>query len=258
MRKLFLLVLLSLVPQFSYSDEVEFDHKRTIVIAGPINSDIVPLAAKLVDLAKTKDKPINLLIESPGGSVFTGFIFLNAMKMVQAQGVKINCIVPSYAASMAFIIFAYCNKRYAFDRSLLLFHPMGINFMGKLNVPLADTIKKQFDILGSSMDDELAAIMGMSDRDYHDLNRKELFWIAGELAQVTSRGFITIISSIKGLPHLFDLQSKYSRPAFGTKTRGQKSDPTCSKCHKKPHKDKNKNLFPEYPGIKLNGSNKNK
>lgn len=241
MIKLMLSVFL-LVSTMSEAKTVKVEAKNTVVIQGQVDGRILNSAAQLLSMAKTA-KTINLLIESPGGSVFTGFIFMNAMQQVKSMGVTLNCIVPSYAASMAFIFFSYCDNRYAYQRSMLLFHPIGVGFQGKLNVPGVDRIQKQFSILSDELDDELRRIMGMDKSTYTSFNNSEFFWTASELKKVTSYGFITIVDKIVGLDSLFALERKQG---FNNKHKNKDAE-TCNKCHKKPHKDKTKSIFPGNP-----------
>lgn len=67
-------------------------------------------------------KDLYLILNSPGGSVGTGFQFINKMKTLKGRGTKITCFVPDLAASMAFGIFVHCDQRFVLSESELLWH----------------------------------------------------------------------------------------------------------------------------------------
>lgn len=65
---------------------------------------------------------IQLVINSPGGSVVAGFLFLDRLTALKQRGTAVECYVAEVAASMAFQILLQCDSRYVLDTSFLLWH----------------------------------------------------------------------------------------------------------------------------------------
>ena len=95
--------------------------KPIIRLTGVVDKSIL---SKMRVLNKIKGKKVVLLINSPGGDVYPGLQFIDAMEAVKTRGVKITCVVSNMAASMAFQILSKCDSRYSLANSLLLWHPM--------------------------------------------------------------------------------------------------------------------------------------
>ena len=94
------------------------------MIDGVVDGGIVKLADQLVATSATRYlSKLELVINSPGGGVLEGSIYVSAMQVAKSRGVKINCYVPLLAASMAFTILAHCDQRFALDGALFLWHP---------------------------------------------------------------------------------------------------------------------------------------
>ena len=85
---------------------------------------IDPLVSYLDTLTKKERVPeqIDLVINSPGGSVIAGMFFLNRMSALRDRGTTFNCYVLDVAASMAFQILTQCDSRSALPTSFLLWH----------------------------------------------------------------------------------------------------------------------------------------
>lgn len=72
--------------------------------------------------------PVTFVIDSPGGSVSAGLRFVDSMRLAQARGVVISCIVPrgALAASMGAYVLQFCDLRTMARGSALLFHSVSI------------------------------------------------------------------------------------------------------------------------------------
>ena len=115
----------------AYSGVEVSDKKPTLLINGPIaQGNILPLGEQMIQLANKGEKEVQLIINSPGGQVTTGFLFLSMMEAAKAKGLKVSCFVPTIAASMAFQILMHCDKRYALNTSFLLWHRARVNIGG--------------------------------------------------------------------------------------------------------------------------------
>jgi ATP-dependent protease ClpP protease subunit len=93
---------------------------------------LAPLAQKLAkDIANdTLPSNLTLVINSPGGSVGAGFAFITLLKEAKGTGMKLTCIVPQLAASMAFHILMHCDERHVLAESALLWHRARVQLGG--------------------------------------------------------------------------------------------------------------------------------
>ena len=94
-----------------------------IVIEGRIGNNMKQASETLSALA-SKQKTINVVIDSPGGSVYAGWYFISTIQQAQASGVVIDCYVSGMAASMAFQILSFCDGKYSLPYAMLLWHPV--------------------------------------------------------------------------------------------------------------------------------------
>lgn len=118
---------------------------RAIIINGVIaQGNILPLGDKLLKLEGKE--PVDIVINSPGGEVMTGFLFINQMEAIKANGVTIRCFVPTMAASMAFQILVHCDERYVLDKAFLLWHRVRVSLGGGLGGGVTVTAKAALDL----------------------------------------------------------------------------------------------------------------
>lgn len=193
------------------------EHARSIFITGPIGGEIIDQAQQLLNLAETNKNPIYLVINSPGGAVLPGMQFLQAMRIAQREGVEIRCVVPVFAASMAFQIFAECNKRYAFETSLLLWHPM---WMGGVQRLTHDTVKKiddSFNRLEGPFIKTLRDALQVSDETFYKHYYWET-WHTGLSLQVLTPSFMVLVDKVEGINNIYSLgqQRRQYRSTLGT------------------------------------------
>lgn len=111
-----------------------------LMILGPIGRNMGEASQKILDVTNKGKKEVNIIIDSPGGSVYAGWFFIRNMQKIQAVGVTINCYVDGMAASMAYQILAFCNNRYATPHSMLLWHPVRVGGLRGLTPRQAITV----------------------------------------------------------------------------------------------------------------------
>ena len=172
------------------------DADRSLVLRGAINGSIIDGIPKLQALAEESLEPIHLLINSPGGAVLPGMMFVDAMKAAQSKGIKFVCTSTVLSASMAFIIYAQCDERYALPNTRLLFHPMSISVNGArvkdLYVDLKHTVKEE-----EAIKITLQGQLGIDDETFEENYLAETFWQAALLAKAAP-GFVTIVDNVEG------------------------------------------------------------
>lgn len=200
--------LLNIIPAFA-GPAVDITGPRTVRVVGEINGSVLKLASQIDSMSKENKKPINILINSPGGSVPAGLQLVEAMHIAQARGVKIRCAVTTLAASMAYVVLSQCNERYALSNSLLLFHPARAMLMfAVLKSDDARYMAEELAAIDSDISDLLQDSMGVVTGehkawfDYHF--QHETLWPASRLSRVMPNNrWITIVSDIRSDGSLF-------------------------------------------------------
>lgn len=195
-----------LVP--SQASALEVDRNRTIEINSVVQApEILQDANRVLELSAASTAPIYILINSPGGSVYAGLQFINAMEVAKSRGVVFHCIVPGMAMSMAFQFLLTCNKRYALEHSMLLWHPVRVSGMMTLT---PDMSKSLTESLLQAEEDLLPLIIWklseakMTTTDILKHYREETLWTGRGLERAT-RGFIQIISDIEGMASIWNV-----------------------------------------------------
>ena len=185
---------------------VEVKAARTLRLVGEIGQNSLGFANQLMALAEADAKEdINIIINSPGGMVMAGGIILQAMEAVQSRGIKLNCIVPIYAASMAYTIFHQCDRRYAFQNSLLLFHPIRTFLQEPITGRDAQKIADALNPYDEALRTELKK-SGLSDKEIEEAYYAEKMWTARELATKAKSGYIILIKDVHGINNIFQVQ----------------------------------------------------
>ena len=199
---IFLGLFLSLAPAYA-GPTITMKGSRTLRVDGVIQANALVLAAQIEHLSASDKSPISIIINSPGGSVLAGLQLVEAIHVAQNRGVSINCAVTTLAASMAYVILSECDKRYAFNNSLLLFHPArAFLLMAQLKAGDAKYMGEELAAIDASITRDLHASMGILtevDRAWFQYHYDhETLWTAGRLVPlVPKQGWLTIISDIQ-------------------------------------------------------------
>ncbi len=103
--------------------EKQFIDQRKIIISDAIDQKIAERVIRSLFLLDGIDqsKPITVIINSPGGDVFSGFAIFDTMRLIKAPVIT---LVAGFAASMGSIIMlgSKKGKRYATKNSKVLIH----------------------------------------------------------------------------------------------------------------------------------------
>lgn len=93
---------------------------RKIFIEGEINADTaLEFLKKVMYLNRESEEPISVYINSPGGEVNSGWLYLDVLTGSRAP-VKMYCVGKAY--SMGAVLFACANERYMLPNSELMLH----------------------------------------------------------------------------------------------------------------------------------------
>ena len=207
-----------------------FTKENTVIINQPIaRGTMGPVYARMQEfITKSAPSSLNLIIDSPGGSVTAGFIFVSQMKALQGKGTKITCYVPGLAASMAFQILTQCDERIVLEESALLWHRARTQYMGIITAPQAGQLARDLQ----AVDDYILAtvmkvlVKDMSEEDIKYHFEVETLHIGSNLCNAVPH-FCTSKSSVAGLLEALtnsDFTSTTSMSPFGDKARKTKSE----------------------------------
>lgn len=176
-----------------------FDRSRTLFLTGGVGYNAIELATEIDKLSASSKEPIYMVINSPGGSIDTGLVMLNAMTTAKSRGVKFTCVTPIMAASMAFAVYAHCDVRYAFRFSYLLWHEATVRAEATA-LQLADILAELVAFETPLKNDLIDALVnaGMTRLDALAYYKKGTLWLAADLAKGAPK-FLTIVADVHGL-----------------------------------------------------------
>ena len=100
------------------------DQLRVVTVSDEINSMVARHAiGQLTELAALDGRlSIDLVITSPGGSIFDGLAIFDHVRWLRAQGTTIDTTALGWAASMAGILLQAGERRYIGGNSWLMIH----------------------------------------------------------------------------------------------------------------------------------------
>lgn len=178
------------------SSEPVIDGDKALVLQGEVGIKTIFLGNALYAAAARGEEVIDLVIHSPGGSVYAGEVFIASMKAVQKRGVKIRCFVPNYAASMAFVIFTQCDERYALPNALLLFHPPRVAGLFLLTTQDAKNLAAMLHKTEVGLLRFMLPVMGVNRSSaawFQENYLAERFFLATELAEESPKAWFTVL-----------------------------------------------------------------
>lgn len=149
--------------------------ERTILLCDEVTQESVLEAMyylyrfRTIDTKKKVKKPITILIDTPGGSVYDGLMLISLIESMRDEGWEINTVNIGTAYSMGFIISLVGTNRYAYRYSTYLLHDISLEIGGnarsikekmeetdRLSTVMCDIIKKYTDISEDEIEDIFA------------------------------------------------------------------------------------------------------
>lgn len=171
--------------------------RRTVKVVGPIEN-LRKQSAKILRLSEESKKPIYVLVNSFGGSVFAGIGFVQAIDRVKTRGVKVKCVVTGSAMSMATHILSACSHRYALPTSLIMWHPMAMYAMFiKLTEENTGHMNRQFKLLSEYLDKRLKTTLGISEKKYREFEKGEYIMFGVDLRNKVAPKFLKIVEDVR-------------------------------------------------------------
>ena len=139
-------VFLGFVGITTTSKTINLASNNFVSLIGPVTSSSIDDVIKSLNNRNINEyiqenKQINVYINSPGGSVFSGNHFVQYIKALQAVNVSVDCIGQNFM-SMGFIIMQSCSKRYALFDSIGMQHQMSLGMKGNM-----ENFKSQFSMI---------------------------------------------------------------------------------------------------------------
>jgi ATP-dependent protease ClpP protease subunit len=164
-------------------------------------SPIFNYVDKLLKSSEPTPKNINIIINSPGGSVFTGFRFISRMNMLKARDTKLTCYVVDLAASMAFHFLTQCDTRIVLDKSALLWHRARVQggdtaITAPLALALSRDLQAVDDIIFTDLIKTIGKELNLEDLSYHF--EKETLHVGTALCTQVSK-FCKAVPAVIGL-----------------------------------------------------------
>lgn len=201
MKRLLLGLALTLsTPTHADEPKVRKDVKRVVLDSAIRAPRILSVTNKVLRYADRADRVgvIEVVINSPGGSVFAGLQFVNAINLAQARGITIRCYVAGMAASMAFQILAECDERYALRYSLLLWHPVRVAGILVITPERAKALASELARIEADLLEPIQRELALSEEEFMWHYLHETMWTAEGLDKV-SPDFLQIIDDIPGV-----------------------------------------------------------
>lgn len=190
-------------PKKSFS--IQADQSRVIQIMGAVEPGT--LQDGMVKLAKLSlsESPglVDIIIDSPGGRVDTGFQFIMLMKQFKQAGGIIRCSVVNMAASMAYHIFLHCDERHALSEAFLLWHRARVVVGGLMGQPMTFNEAHQLAVQLGQLDSHIFSdirkkMPRVSTRYLRYHFERETLHVASQL-NVAVPGFMSVHDSIGNL-----------------------------------------------------------
>ncbi len=169
-------------------------------IEGVVDGSILSKAEELMQVSSRGElTKVVLLINSPGGDVLAGSIYISALEVAKTRGAKVECYVPLLAASMAFQILAHCDTRFALDGALFLWHPPRVVLSDTLLTPYnATVLANELNAISQRMSAELLRYLAINKKKFWYHFHAETLHTTSEL-QALSPGWIQSVADIPGI-----------------------------------------------------------
>jgi len=200
------------------NNTLKFNKDATVWLKGPIMNkyaksheiDLRNTLGLLQEMVKEGNKEVTLVINSGGGIVdHHSYALINYLKFLPTIGVRVNCVVDGFAASMALAVYTACSHRFATPKSAILWH--SIARTGKMRVN-AESINKLVDWVEAANSHLLADLKVFFYPWYFmEHFRKESALPVGEIVK-HSFGFLRIVNAMEhDWPLVVDKRTKPRR-----------------------------------------------
>ena len=176
------------VMNFHYSETYEIKDlaERRLFINGEINDEVIDTIVYHIlnynredkDIERPEDRnPIILYINSPGGSVYSGYALISAM---QCSKTPIYTVNQGMCASMAFLIFLAGSRRYSMLNSTFLMHDGQSGAMFETTSKLRDRVEFETGQLEQHTKEYVLSRTSINEKFYDEKYRVEWYMLPSE------------------------------------------------------------------------------
>lgn len=204
MKKLLTLAILGglFLATFLSIERKEVLENRYDVSIGAINGYSVEKTLKDFKNAArvNKDKEIEMVINSGGGSVHVGLEFIEEMKYLKDLGFSFKCYVRN-AYSMGFVILQYCDTRIGSSNSTYMHHLVQVGFGRPARNEHNKKLFKALDFFDRLVLDEISKRMGVDPKKFFEIYKDDKWWDANEALKANIideiKSFSLVVKKVK-------------------------------------------------------------
>jgi ATP-dependent protease ClpP protease subunit len=192
-------LFLSATPALALQTLPVLDPNRTVAIDAPIMpNSLGGINDALLTMAAKSKAPVNVILDTPGGSVYEGYKFLRHLKQLKADGIKVRCIVSGNAMSMGMMILLECSERYAVEGALVMWHFPRAGVQGSADELLKAAIEiKELELKGLA---RLKEVLPLTPEEVEERYYAEKIQEADTLHKETmGKFFVAVPEAIPGL-----------------------------------------------------------
>ena len=170
---------------YSETYEIKDLAERRLFINGEIDDEVIDTIVYHIlnynredkDIRPEDRKPIILYINSPGGSVYSGYALISAM---QCSKTPIYTVNQGMCASMAFLIFLAGKKRFSMQNSTFLMHDGQSGAMFETTSKLRDRVEFETGQLEQHTKEYVLSRTSIDEKFYDEKYRVEWYMLPHE------------------------------------------------------------------------------
>lgn len=176
--------------------EANFYTARTYSFIGDVSENNVKYCLQTLGEWRRQPTggPINMVFNSPGGSVIQGLALYDYIRDMRASGIEVNTTSFGYAASMAGVLLQSGDRRYMTENSYMMIHEVSSGTYGKV-AEMRDDIEFS-ERLWEKCLDILVERSNMTKRQLKNKVARKDWWLSAE--EALKFGFVDEI--VGGLP----------------------------------------------------------
>ena len=150
--------------------KLNIDNTRTVVLKDEVQAEnIDAIVGQIKGFVQDSNKPIFIIINTPGGSIEAGLDLINLIKSIS---VPTYCVIETEAYSMGANISQYCTKTYIHKYAAMLFHRAAYSVRGYVDEVRVRVLFTDRYLM--AIESDLARQMGLTHDQY--LNKRGAEW----------------------------------------------------------------------------------
>lgn len=149
-----------------------------------------------------KNKPILVVLNSPGGQANQGFAIYDVLRMISLDGRYVNILCMGHVASMATFVLQAGTKRFSLPHTQFLIHEVSQFTFGEEKVSEGEERVGENRRINTIVMDGIAKRIGMDSNELVKLSKKKDYWLnADDALKLGTHGLIDEITECS----IFDL-----------------------------------------------------